>query len=179
MKNKGFIGVIFLLVCSARVSANLKGKFNEIELNKQTFLFDNKALILAQIEDSIRFDDTLSYNSGVNYPLEAEDVSICIGGAEPHFPGDFDALSIYIHTWIMDHQLVYEDSTHNQKVVYVCFIINEEGCAEEVSIPKGGYYSLNLEIIRMIFEMPRWEVGLSNGKKYRTSYTLPITFLLN
>ncbi len=71
------------------------------------------------------------------------------------------------------------DSSFFQNPVYVEFKVNEEGCVEDVIIKRGGSELINERIISMMYSMPRWECGATDVKKYKTSYTLPITFLLN
>lgn len=66
-----------------------------------------------------------------------------------------------------------------QNTVYVGFVIGKQGCETDVFIRGQEINSLNKVIIQCIYNIPKQDVGLSQCKKYRSSYALPITFLLN
>lgn len=71
------------------------------------------------------------------------------------------------------------DSAFFRNPVYMEFKVNKEGCVEDVIIKRGGNELINERIIMMMHSMPRFECGATDAKKYKTSYTFPITFLLN
>ena len=63
-------------------------------------------------------------------------------------------------------------------VVYVGFVISEDGSVENVKIIRGVDPLLDNEAVRVISKMPKWEPGRQGGKTVRVSYTLPIHFAL-
>ncbi|GAC1602303.1 MAG: energy transducer TonB [Hymenobacter sp.] len=61
--------------------------------------------------------------------------------------------------------------------VFVSFVVNKSGYVEQVKVVKGGHRALNKEALRVVSEMPRWEVpGRLQGQPVNVSFTVPITF---
>jgi len=61
--------------------------------------------------------------------------------------------------------------------VFVGFVVNEEGKVEQVKLVKGRNRALDNEALRVVSEMPRWEVpGRQQGKPVKVAFTVPITF---
>ena len=85
-----------------------------------------------------------------------------------------------------------------QGIMYVGFIINEDGTISNIKIKKTKYEivkiddktkkvvitatdnptdkSLETEAIRVVQTMPKWVAGESAGKKVNVGYTLPVKF---
>ena len=64
-------------------------------------------------------------------------------------------------------------------IVYLSFIVNEEGKVENVKVLKcmpTSILAFEDEALRLVLQMPRWEPGEQNGKKVKVSFTLPIKF---
>ena len=61
--------------------------------------------------------------------------------------------------------------------VYVSFVVNPEGRVEQARVVKKGHWALNKEALRVVSEMPRWEVpGRMQGQPVSVSFTVPISF---
>ena len=61
--------------------------------------------------------------------------------------------------------------------VFVSFVVNKDGGVEQAKILKAGHPALNQEALRVVREMPRWEVtGQQLGKPVSVAFTVPITF---
>ncbi|MDB5267482.1 MAG: outer rane transport energization protein TonB [Hymenobacter sp.] len=61
--------------------------------------------------------------------------------------------------------------------VFVSFVVNRTGRVEQVKMAKPGHPALNTEALRVVSEMPRWEVpGQKAGQPVSVSFTVPITF---
>lgn len=61
--------------------------------------------------------------------------------------------------------------------VYVSFVVNKTGGVEQVKVVKKGHAELNKEALRVVSEMPRWEVPAQKaGQPVSIAFTVPITF---
>lgn len=93
------------------------------------------------------------------------------------FPGGQDALMMYL-----SKNIQYPEDAKTAKkegVVYISFVVNQDGRINEVKVLRGLYPSLDKEAIRVISKMPNWKPGTQNGRAVRTQFNLPIRFLLN
>jgi TonB family protein len=64
--------------------------------------------------------------------------------------------------------------------VFTQLLINDEGKVIEVEILRGVSKTMDLEAIRVIEAMPKWNPGKDlNGNPVKTTVTLPIRFALN
>ncbi len=64
-------------------------------------------------------------------------------------------------------------------VVYVTFVVKEDGKIDGVRILRGVGGGCDEEAIRVVKSMPRWTPGKQRGKSVRVQYNLPIRFVLN
>ena len=61
--------------------------------------------------------------------------------------------------------------------VYVSFVVNPEGQVEQAQVVKKSHWALNKEALRVVREMPRWEVpGRMKGQPVSVSFTVPVSF---
>lgn len=61
--------------------------------------------------------------------------------------------------------------------LFVSFVVNQAGGVEQAKIVKPMHPALNKEALRVVREMPRWEVaGQQAGQPVSVSFTVPITF---
>lgn len=127
----------------------------------------------AQVENTIHIDsaaspmDTNSTEGAKVYTM----VEI-----QPKFRGGM--IGLYAH--LRDHMKYPEQAQQNgiEGVIYVQFIVNEDGTVSDVEILRGVDSLLNREAIRVISEMPPWEPGYQAGKPVKVYYKLPIRFAL-
>ncbi len=98
---------------------------------------------------------------------------------EAYFPGDIDALRIFLieNAQITEEMYAYaKDGMHNK--IIVRFVVNEEGNIEDAQIEKAGAYCppCNKEALRVVNSMPKWHPALRDGKPTATFVRLPIIF---
>lgn len=62
--------------------------------------------------------------------------------------------------------------------VWVTFIVNRKGKAEQIVIVKSACECFNEEVIRVMKNMPAWKPGKRNKKPVRMKFTLPVNFSL-
>lgn len=94
-----------------------------------------------------------------------------------HFPEGDEALEVFI-----SENLVYPTSSiqhHEQGRVYVQFVIEEDGTITNPSVVRGASSTLDKEALRVVQSMPGWWPAEKGGKAVRTSYVLPIVFVLD
>lgn len=65
-----------------------------------------------------------------------------------------------------------------QGIVWVSFVVEENGEIKDISIYQGYQKSLNEEAIRLISIMPPWTPGLYRDKPVKTRMKMPIEFKL-
>lgn len=95
----------------------------------------------------------------------------------PQFPGGNTALHDFMHTF-----LVYPFSGRENFVegdVWVSFIVGPDGSIDAPVIIKSVEREFDLEVLRVISQMPRWKPGKLNGQEVPVRIILPIRFRLN
>lgn len=67
-----------------------------------------------------------------------------------------------------------------QGKVYIKFVVEEDGTPRQVMVVKGipDCPECDVEAVRLIRQMPKWEPGKINGKAVKSYYTIPVTFKL-
>ena len=60
--------------------------------------------------------------------------------------------------------------------VFVSFVLSATGKVQDAHVVRGPGSGLNEEALRLIWTMPAWEPGRSNGQPVRVACTLPINF---
>ena len=92
------------------------------------------------------------------------------------FPGGEKALM----SWIAN-QIEYPEIALTNKlsgIVYVEFIVNQDGSIEQEKIIRDIGGGCGAEAIRIVKKMPKWKPAKHNGVTVRSYFTLPITFEL-
>lgn len=96
----------------------------------------------------------------------------------PEFPGGESELLKYLSQNITYPELARDANT--QGMVFITFIINEDGSVSDAKVLKGitgpGAKECAIEALRVINSMPNWTPGKQNGKGVRVQYNLPINF---
>ena len=114
----------------------------------------------------------------------------------PAFPGGNKAMVAYLQKSIKYPEKARKAQL--QGIMYVGFIVNEDGTISNIEIKKTKYEivkiddktkkvtitptekptdkSLETEAMRVVKTMPKWEAGESAGKKVNVGYTLPVKF---
>jgi protein TonB len=95
----------------------------------------------------------------------------------PEFEGGTKGLMMYFSRNIVYPTVAREIG--QEGTVYVSFVVNENGNAENPKIIKGIGYGCDEEVIRVIQKMPRWKkVGKQNGKAVKVRFNIPVSFKL-
>jgi TonB family protein len=83
--------------------------------------------------------------------------------------------------WLANN-IKYAEETRKKRIegkVIVRFVIEKDGCVNNVTILRGANEQLNQEVLRIIYSMPRWDVGIHQGKGKSSYFTIPIVFKLD
>jgi len=94
----------------------------------------------------------------------------------PEFQGGQAALGRYLGS-----RLRYPAEARQNKIqgkVYIGFIVEKNGSLADFKVVRGIGDGCDEEAIRVLRSSPAWRPGMANGKPVRTSYVLPITFML-
>jgi len=90
---------------------------------------------------------------------------------QPVFPGGLDSLN----TYFIKHGKLVDQQISSGGIIYIEFIMNENGYAERLKIVKDfNDLQCNLEAIRLIKNMPKWIPAEDNGQKVKVRMIIPI-----
>ncbi len=92
----------------------------------------------------------------------------------PHFVGGDKAFMAYL-----SKNIHYPPQALQRRIsgrVYVNFILSAQGKVQDAHVVSGPGNGLNDEALRLIWLMPAWEPGRSNGQPVRVACTVPIAF---
>ena len=64
-----------------------------------------------------------------------------------------------------------------QGVVYVTFMINEDGSISDIEVAKSVHELLDEEAVRIVKQMPGWLPAMMNNTPVKSKYTLPFSFI--
>lgn len=81
---------------------------------------------------------------------------------KPEFPGGQEAFLSYIN-----HHRKYPKEAYDRGVegrVTCSFIVNPDGNISHIKVLRGGDRSLNIEAMRVLTEMPKWNPGSHKGQ---------------
>lgn len=92
----------------------------------------------------------------------------------PQFVGGDKAFGAYLSKSIRYPQQAL--MRHVSGKVYVSFILSAQGKVQDAHVMSGPGNGLNEEALRLVWLMPPWEPGRSNGQPVRVACTVPITF---
>ncbi|UTW66381.1 TonB family protein [bacterium SCSIO 12643] len=96
---------------------------------------------------------------------------------EPVFPGGESEMYAFL-----GKNLRYPPDARDSDIqgrLYASFIIDENGEIIDIKILRGLCPSIDHEAIRVIKSMPNWLPGISENRKTRVKYNLPIVFKLS
>lgn len=94
----------------------------------------------------------------------------------PKFPGGNKTLMLYLSKNIKYPAECEEKNIQGRVIVQ--FNVEKNGEIDNIRIVKSVHPLLDLEAVRVVKKMPRWEPGHRDGKPISVRYTLPITFRL-
>lgn len=103
--------------------------------------------------------------------------SIPVIDEEPQFPGGEAALLRFIAEHIRYPQSAVNDEI--QGVVYLRFVVNEDGSVGDVVVDKGLQKDCDEEAIRVVKSFPRFKPAKQEGKPVKCWFSLPIRYTLS
>ncbi|GAB2862275.1 energy transducer TonB [Hymenobacter ruber] len=92
----------------------------------------------------------------------------------PQFTGGDKAFMAYLSKNIRYPQQALQRRISGR--VLVNFILSAQGKVQDAHVVSGPGSGLNDEALRLVWLMPPWEPGRSNGQPVRTACTVPISF---
>lgn len=107
-------------------------------------------------------------------PEAVSDAPLLKAEIMPQFPGGSEAFVKFMQKNLRQP----DDLEEGQKlVVLASFVVKPDGSIDALSIVKQGRKDLDIEVIRVLSKMPRWEPGIQNGKKVPVYFRVPVTFV--
>jgi protein TonB len=99
---------------------------------------------------------------------------------KPEFIGGQEEMNNFIVSNIRFPEKVKKDSSFCACKVYVKFEVDTSGKVLNPQIIRGckGFDACDLEALRGVRMMPLWKPAISNGKKVKAVYSVPISFRL-
>jgi TonB family protein len=96
--------------------------------------------------------------------------------AIPSFVGGLPALSQYLLS-----NIVYPNQAYLKRIqgkVLVGFIVDKDGSILDAHIVQGVNSDLNVEALRVVRRMPKWNPGYQDGEAVKVRFVQPINFAL-
>lgn len=146
---------------------------NDINTTQNT----NQSVDDRKIDVVVNIDNTITSGDGDGGNIVAiSDPVIEFPDVEATFPGG----ELAMREWMAKNLQYPEISIENgdKGRVFLKFVVEKDGTISNVEIVKGATKELDQEAKRMIRSMPKWQSGESEGRKVRSSFTLPINFEL-
>ena len=94
----------------------------------------------------------------------------------PKFPGGHEAMFDYLAKNLRYPPQAREEAA--QGVVYLSFVILEDGSIGDVKVLRGVHRLLDEEAVHVVSAMPSWVPGKQRGKPVRVQFTMPVKFAL-
>ena len=108
---------------------------------------------------------------------EAKVITLVDKSAE--FPEGVSELYKFIRLNLKFPEKTLLDTSFVKCVVYIKFVINEDGTTSNFKILSGckGYLECDEEAMRTLKLMPKWEPALVKSVAVKSDYTIPIRFI--
>lgn len=129
--------------------------------------FDEEGQIVKQID----------YNKTINYLSVQDTITnyLFLADTMPIFQNEiYSDFREYLSENIIFPINSVKDNVNER--VWARFFINKEGFLVSPVIVKGENYDLNIEIMRVLYESPKWIPGYYKGELFNFRYTYPIKF---
>ena len=108
---------------------------------------------------------------------EARDAQVLkVAEVMPKFPGGVQGLMQYLARSIKYPTIAQENK--DQGKVVLKMVIGTDGRPSNVKVMQSVSPELDIEAVRVVRGMPKWEPGQQGGKPVAVEYTLPVTFRL-
>jgi len=88
--------------------------------------------------------------------------------------------SFDISKFLADNLIYPHNAKQNniQGTVLVKFVVNEDGSLSDFKVVKSVDPELDIEALRVIKKMPKWNPAMQNQKPLKVYFTIPVHFLL-
>ena len=110
------------------------------------------------------------------YSSKGEDSVYITVEVMPEFPGGENKLFRFLAQNIKYPAYALENGISG--VVYVRFIVEEDGTLNNIDVIKSPHKSLSEEALRVVQHMPKWKPAMQEGKAVKVRFNLPINFVL-
>ncbi len=121
----------------------------------------------------------ISLNTAAQEPetKPKQDVSVSVS-EQPEFPGGVNEMNAFIKKNLSLPQKYLVDSTFKPCIVFVKFIVTEEGKIINTQILKGcGIYTdCDKEALRLVGKMPAWKPAMQDHKPIKRAFSVHISF---
>jgi len=94
----------------------------------------------------------------------------------PTFPGGAAARIKYLQSNLKYPTMARESGIQGK--VFVTFVVEKDGSITDVKVLRGIGGGCDEEAVRVIKNMPKWNVGKQRGKPVRVQFNMPIVFKL-
>jgi protein TonB len=136
-----------------------------------TFLSFSMLAVFAQEADTTMAEEAINFAVVDKFPV--------FPGCNPEAEKSevFNCMQAGIIRVIQENFKYPEDAQKKKKEgkVYVNFVIEKNGKVSSVNVARGVYLSLDMEAVRVIKLLPKFdEPAYVKGKKVRMQYTVPI-----
>ena len=117
-----------------------------------------------KVEDDRSYDDVVGY-------YDCDQRPTFLNSADP---------AQFLQKWVYQYLKYPQSAVANgiQGRVTVGFIVDKDGKVTDVRVMKGVSDELDAEAVKVVSASPKWKPGKVNGKKVRTSISIPIEFKL-
>jgi TonB family protein len=170
---------------TGKVASSTKGKWMH-GTDKQQFYFDNQIPtqpFVISVKDSKNRANKVVVVVTATTSLGAESnkgSNVYLNPDEMPLYKDNQKLNEF-RTDLMEN-LDYPEKAKEQNIdgiVYVEFIVNEEGKIEDKTIVRGAHPLLNQATLDAFEGLPDWKPGIVEGKPVKTKFTIPVVFRLD
>lgn len=142
-------------------------------------IMDDEIIITDEALLDVEQDYILDFHPPVHTKeiFEPEVAEIFIVVEEPpKFPGGHDAMFDYLTNNLRYPPQAREEAA--QGVVFLTFVIHEDGSVADVRVVRGVHHLLDAEALRVVGAMPAWTPGKQRGKPVKVQFTMPVKFTL-
>jgi periplasmic protein TonB len=137
----------------------------------------NVPVVKMQLVTAFIFGLVFSFSNNSTAQTIKDDEVLVVADEMPNFPGGTKALMEEIN-----RNITYPDDAVEKRIegkVIVRFIITKDGKAVQPSISKSLYPSLDVEVIRVIGKLPKFNPGKKGGSPVNVWFAIPVTFKLS
>ncbi len=108
---------------------------------------------------------------------KADETVYAIVEEDASFPGGEDALYAYLGKSIQYPELARESGITG--TVVVKFVVEKDGSITRAAILREIGGGCGKEVLRVVYNMPKWKPGKKEGHVVRSEFTLPVNFELH